>query len=95
MSDTREDAVGAPRRSIATTSRYSEAERPVETLTRGGFPVGRVAIVGSGLHVVERVVGRQTTSSAALAGSVRGAGVGAVFASSSTCSSKASGSWGC
>ena len=40
---------------------YPEAERAVDKLSDSDFPVGRVAIVGTGLKLVEQVAGRTTT----------------------------------
>jgi hypothetical protein len=52
---------GAPtRRLIASYDSYEDAQRAVDTLSDRGFPVDRVAIVGSDLHLVEQVTGRLT-----------------------------------
>jgi hypothetical protein len=61
------------RRQIATYESYSDAERAVDYLSDNGFPVERVAIVGSDVRMVEQVVGRLNYGGAAL----RGAGSGA------------------
>lgn len=61
------------RRPIAQYDTYREAERAVDYLSDHGFPVERVAIVGSDLKLVEQVVGRLTYGGATL----RGAGSGA------------------
>ncbi|PPK66256.1 glycine zipper family protein [Actinokineospora auranticolor] len=61
------------RRQIATYANYSDAERAVDYLSDNGFPVQRVAIVGSDVQLVEQVVGRLNYGGAAL----RGAGSGA------------------
>ena len=60
-------------RVIATYDSYAEAERAVDRLSDGGFPVDRVSIVGRDLKTVERVTGRMTLARAALNGAVSGA----------------------
>lgn len=71
----------AQRRSVvATFATYPEAERAVDFLSDRGFEVSRLAIVGSGLKLVEQVAGRLTTGRAALAGALQGALVGVLFA---------------
>jgi hypothetical protein len=62
------------RRPIGSYESYSEAERAVDYLSDNGFPVERVAIIGSDVQLVEQVVGRLNYGGAAL----RGAGSGAV-----------------
>lgn len=54
---------------------YAEAERAVDSLSDQKFPVGKLAIVGCDLRLVERVLSRQTWLSAAASG----LGVGAWF----------------
>jgi uncharacterized protein YqgC (DUF456 family) len=51
----------------------------VDFLSDQGFPVERVAIVGTGLKTVEQVAGRMTTGRAALAGAGQGAMIGLLF----------------
>jgi hypothetical protein len=51
----------------------------VDFLSDEGFPVERVAIVGTGLKTVEQVAGRLTTGRAALAGAGQGAMIGLLF----------------
>lgn len=71
---------GAPtRRLIASYDSYEDAQRVVDTLSDRGFPVDRVAIVGSDLHLVEQVVGRLTMLRAALAGAATGAWIGVLI----------------
>ena len=65
-----------PRRTVVTERSYSDAERAVDWLSEEGFPVERVRIVGSGLHSVEKVLGRVTTGRAALMGAAQGGAVG-------------------
>lgn len=62
------------RRPIGSYETYSEAERTVDYLSDNGFPVERVAIIGSDVKLVEQVVGRLDYGGAAL----RGAGSGAL-----------------
>jgi hypothetical protein len=54
---------------------YAEAQRLVDKLSDGGFPVEYVSIVGEDLRTIEHVTGRMTLAKAALAG----AGAGAWF----------------
>jgi hypothetical protein len=61
------------RRPIGVFSNYSDAERAVDHLSDAGFPVQRVAIIGSDVKLVEQVIGRLNYGGAAL----RGAGSGA------------------
>jgi hypothetical protein len=79
-SETSTDATPQPRRVVATYPTYPEAERAVDKLSDTGFPVERVAIVGTGLRLVEQVAGRTTTGRAALTGAASGATIGALFA---------------
>jgi hypothetical protein len=67
------------RRTVATEANYREAERAVDWLSDHGFPVERVAIVGTGLRSVEQVLGRFTTGRAALVGAAQGASLGLLF----------------
>jgi hypothetical protein len=64
---------------VATYSSYAEAERAVDFLSDKGFPVEKVAIVGTGLRTVEQVAGRLTTGRAALLGAGQGAMIGLLF----------------
>ena len=67
------------RRTIASFDDYADAQRSVDRLSDEGFPVERVAIVGTGLRYVEQVTGRMTTGRAALMGATQGAALGALF----------------
>jgi hypothetical protein len=67
------------RRVIASYPAYPEAEAAVERLTRAGFPVEHVAIVGRGLQYVEQVTGRIDWGRAALQGAMSGAIIGALI----------------
>ena len=64
---------------VATYSSYAEAERAVDFLSDKGFPIEKVAIVGTGLRTVEQVAGRLTTGRAALLGAGQGAMIGLLF----------------
>ena len=64
------------RRTIATYNSYRDAERAVDYLSDNGFPVDKVAIIGSDLKLVEQVTGRMTYGGAALRGAVSGAFAG-------------------
>lgn len=70
----------APKTTVAAYSTYAEAERAVDHLSDEGFPVEKVAIVGTGLRTVEQVAGRLTTGRAALVGAMQGAMLGLFFA---------------
>ncbi len=67
------------RRTVASYDDYADAQRAVDRLSDEGFPVERVAIVGTGLSYVEQVTGRMTTGRAALMGAAQGAALGALF----------------
>ncbi len=64
------------RRVLASYHDYSEAQRAVDTLSDRGFDVSTVSIVGTGLQMIESVVGRLTTGRAAAAGAASGAWFG-------------------
>ena len=76
MPSSSETTAGGGRRSVATFEDYAGAQRAVDLLSDRGFPVERVAIVGTGLRYVEQVSGRLTTGRAAVAGAGQGALVG-------------------
>ena len=80
MSDLSPSPTEQRRTVVATYDSYPEAERAVDFLSDRGFEVSRVAIVGSGLKLVEQVAGRVTTARAALAGALQGALIGLLFA---------------
>lgn len=73
-------ATAGARTTVATYGEYRDAERAVDFLSDQGFPVERIAIVGTGLKTVEQVAGRLTTGRAALAGAAQGAMIGGLFA---------------
>jgi hypothetical protein len=65
-----------PRVTIGTFDDYPSAQKAVDHLSDRGFPVEHVAIVGTDLRLVERVLGRMTTARAAGAGALSGAWLG-------------------
>jgi hypothetical protein len=71
--------VGDRRQTIATYENYSEAEAAVDYLSDNRFPVGRVAIIGNDVRMVEQVIGRLNYGGAALRGAGSGAVTGLLF----------------
>lgn len=69
-----------PKHTVASYSKYRDAEKAVDWLSDQGFAVERSAIVGSGLRSVEQVTGRLTSGRAALLGAGEGALMGSLFA---------------
>lgn len=67
---------GAPTVTVASYSRYADAQRAVDRLSDQGFPVQHVTIVGTGLRLEEQVLGRLTIGRAASAGAGAGAWLG-------------------
>lgn len=66
-----------PRREIVGSfHHYLDAQRLVDRMSDGGFPVEHVRIVGDGVRTVENITGRLTTGKAALAGAASGAWFG-------------------
>lgn len=61
---------------VATYPDYTDAQRAVDYLSDQGFPVQNTSIVGTGLRLVEQVLGRMTTARAALSGAGGGAWFG-------------------
>jgi Heat induced stress protein YflT domain len=61
---------------VATYQDYASAQRAVDYLSDNGFPVEKTAIIGTDLRLVETVLGRLTTTRAALAGLASGAWFG-------------------
>jgi tetrahydromethanopterin S-methyltransferase subunit F len=68
-------ATQSGRELVASFGNYSDAQRLVDRMSDGGFPVEHVRIVGDGVRTVEHVTGRMTIGRA----SVAGAGSGAWF----------------
>lgn len=58
---------------VASYRTYLEASGAVDFLSDHGFPVQNLTIVGSGLHLVERVTGRLTMARVAFNGAASGA----------------------
>lgn len=58
---------------VGSYDSYEAAQSAVDYLSDQGFPVQHLTIVGSGLRLVERVVGRMTTGRAAMVGASGGA----------------------
>ena len=54
------------RSTVAVFDQYEGAQEAVDALSDNGFPMDRVAIVGSGLRYVEQVSRRVTVGRAAL-----------------------------
>lgn len=67
---------GRPTVTVASYPDYPSAQHAVDHLSDNGFPVRRLAIVGTGLRMVERVTGRITVGRAALSGAATGAWIG-------------------
>jgi hypothetical protein len=65
-----------PMVTVAEYHDYASAQGAVDFLSDNGFPVERTAIVGTGLRLVENVLGRMTVGRAALAGAGSGAWFG-------------------
>jgi len=61
---------------VASYGEYAEAQRAIDYLSDEGFPVEHTAIVGTGVRLVEQVLGRMTTGRAAIAGLMSGAWFG-------------------
>jgi hypothetical protein len=76
----RRSRLSQPKHTVASYSKYGDAEKAVDWLSDQGFAVERSAIVGSGLRSVEQVAGRMTSGRAALLGAGQGALVGSLFA---------------
>lgn len=67
------------RRTIASFTNYRDAERAVDHLSDNKFPVGRTAIIGVDVRMVEQVVGRMNWGRALLNGATAGAVPGLLF----------------
>ena len=66
--------------SVAVYSTYHEAQRAVDFLADKKFPVQHLAIVGTGLTSVERVLGRKTWGKVLANGAISGIGTGLLVA---------------
>ncbi|MDD9205364.1 hypothetical protein PU560_02645, partial [Georgenia sp. 10Sc9-8] len=61
---------------VASFERYLDAQQAVDHLSDEEFPVQHVTIVGTDLHMVERITGRLTYARVAGAGAMSGAWFG-------------------
>lgn len=61
---------------VASYPEYRSAQLAVDYLSDNGFPVERIAIVGTGLRLVENVLGRLTVARATMGGAASGAWFG-------------------
>jgi hypothetical protein len=69
--------LGGPHKIVLDTyGSHAAAQHAVETLAEHKFPVEHVTIVGTGLKLEERVLGRWTAGRALLAGAGAGAWIG-------------------
>lgn len=59
-------------RSVGVFDTYHAAEKAVDYLADKGFPVGNLAIVGTDLRTVERVIARKTWRTVLLQGAAQG-----------------------
>jgi hypothetical protein len=75
----RDVANRGPRRTIASSDSYVDAEAIVDRLADDGFPVEHVAIVGRDLQSVEQVIGHLNAWKAGLGGAGPGALLGLLF----------------
>lgn len=57
---------------VAWYKSYEDASKAVEHLSANDFPIDKVTIVGSGLHTVEKVIGKLTPGRVALTGATQG-----------------------
>ncbi|SNY25641.1 general stress protein [Paractinoplanes atraurantiacus] len=71
-----DDHVGVAQRMVAVHTDHRAAQESVAVLDDAGLPAERIAIVGSGLRVVERGQGRLSTADVAGRGAVSGLVVG-------------------
>jgi len=70
------DAPFVEHKLVASFDHYLDAQRLVDRMSDGAFPVEHVRIIGDGVRTVEHVTGRMTTGKAALAGAGSGAWFG-------------------
>jgi hypothetical protein len=68
--------LGAATVSVASYPDYRSAQAAVDYLSDNGFPVQHTAIVGTGLRLVENVLGRLTIARATMGGAASGAWFG-------------------
>lgn len=67
------------RQTVASFEDYEDAQRAVDSLADGGFPVEHLSIVAEDLRFVETITGRRGYGQAAGQGLVSGAFIGAVI----------------
>jgi hypothetical protein len=75
-----EDARLVGRSTVASFTRYADAERALDRLASARFPVHRMALIGGDVKLVEEVTGRLTAGRCALFGVLAGAWLGALMA---------------
>ncbi|WP_166346114.1 general stress protein [Phytoactinopolyspora limicola] len=73
------DPIKAAWNTVASFPVYDDARAAVGHLSKTGFPVENLDIIGSDLRLVERVTGRMTRTRAVLNGAFTGAGIGLFF----------------
>ena len=73
------DTLTESRQTVASYSTYPEAQRAVDSLSEGGFPVEHLSIVAQDLRMVESITGRQGYGQAAAQGLFSGALIGTAF----------------
>jgi hypothetical protein len=73
---TTENAAGPQKVVLGGYTSHEAAQRAVDVLAERHFPVEHVSIVGSGLRLEERILGRWTLGKALLAGASSGAWIG-------------------
>lgn len=75
----RRDTPDLGQRLVGSFDTYAAAQKLVDRMSDGGFPVEHVRIVGDGLRTIEHVTGRMTKGKAALTGAASGAWIGALL----------------
>jgi hypothetical protein len=71
-----QDAIGPHKVVLGTYSTHDAAQHAVDMLAEHKFPVEHVTIVGTGLKLEERILGRWTLGRALLTGAGTGAWIG-------------------
>ncbi|WP_218125819.1 general stress protein [Sinosporangium album] len=72
-------SVGADYTPVATYNNYLQAQKAVDYLSDKHFPVQQTAIVGIGLKLMEKVLGRLTSLRAIGMGALSGAWIGVLI----------------
>lgn len=57
---------------VAAFRTHEEATAAVEVLAKDGFPLTAVTVVGSDLHLAERIIGKMTPTKVAISGATQG-----------------------